>query len=86
MISSFRRRWMSCFLRGVIEAPSGGAGFYSSVYVVPKYTSGLWVILNFKQFNHYLHMTFVRKSSIQHVWQLIQHGDHAFPIDVQDAY
>ena len=25
-------------------------------------------------------------STIQHVWQLIQHGDHAFSIDLLDAY
>ena len=29
-----------------IEPSSGGAGFYSSVSVVPKHTAGLWPILN----------------------------------------
>ena len=27
--------------KGAIEPSSGGAGFYSSVFVVPKYTGGL---------------------------------------------
>ena len=38
--------------KGVIEPSSGGAGFYSSVFVVPKCTGGQWPILYFKQFNH----------------------------------
>ena len=41
---------MSCFSKGVIEPYSGGAGFYSSVFVVPKCTGGIWPILNLKQF------------------------------------
>ena len=32
--------------KGVIEPSYGGTGFYSSVFVVPTYTSGLWPILN----------------------------------------
>ena len=32
--------------KGAIEPSSGGAGFYSSMFVVPKHTGGLWPILN----------------------------------------
>ena len=42
--------------KGAIEPSSGGAGFYFSVFVVPKCTGGLQPILNLKQFNHYLHI------------------------------
>ena len=70
----------------VIEPSSGGAGFYSSVFVVPKDTGGLWPILNPKWFNPYLHIPSFKMSTIRHVWQLIQHGDYAFCIDLQDAY
>ena len=42
--------------KAVIEPSSGGAGFYSSVFVVPKHTGGLWPILNLKLFNLYLHI------------------------------
>ena len=42
--------------KGAIEPSSGGSGSYSSVFVVPKHTGGLQPILNFKQFNHYLHI------------------------------
>ena len=34
--------------KGVIEPCSGGAGFYSSVFVVPKCMGGLWPIINLK--------------------------------------
>ena len=30
------------------------AGFFSNVFVVPMCTGGLWLILNLKQFNHYM--------------------------------
>ena len=68
------------------EPSSGDAGFYSSVFVVPKHTGGLWPILNLKQFNHYLDIPFCKMPTIRHVWQLIQHGHYAFSIDSQDAY
>ena len=31
--------------KGAVEPSSGGAGFYSSVFVVPKCIDGLWPIL-----------------------------------------
>ena len=71
------------FYKGVIE-PS--YGFYSSVFVVPKHTGGLWPILNLKWFNHYLHIPSYKMPTIRHVRQLIQHGDYAFSFDLQDAY
>ena len=74
------------FSKGAIEPSSGGAGFYSSVFVVPKHTGSLWPILNLKQFNCYLHIPSFKMPTIRHVWKLIQHGDYAFSIDLQDAY
>ena len=62
--------------KGAIEPPSGGAGFYSSVFVFPKNTGGLWPILNLKQFNHYLHIPSSKMPTIKHVQQqLVQEGD-----------
>ena len=73
--------------KGVIEPCSGGAGFYSSTFVVvPKHTGGLWPIPNLKLFNCYLHIPSFEMPTIRHVWQLIQHGDYAFTIYLQDAY
>ena len=71
---------------GAIEPSSGGTGFYSSMFVVPKHTGGLLPILNLKHFYHYMHVPSFKMPTIRHVWQLIQHGDYAFSIDLQDAY
>ena len=72
--------------KGFIEPSSGGAGFYSSAFVVPKHTGGFWPILNPKQFNCYMHIPTFKIPFIRHVWQLIQCGDYAFSIDIKDAY
>ena len=37
--------------KGAIEPSYGGAGFYSSMFVVPKHIGGLWPILILKHFN-----------------------------------
>ena len=42
--------------KGAVEPSSGGAGFYSSMFVVHKHTGGLWPILNLKHFNCYMHI------------------------------
>ena len=35
--------------KGAVEPSASGAGFFSSVFVVPKHTGGLQLILNLKQ-------------------------------------
>ena len=72
--------------KGAIEPSSGGAGFYSSMFVVPKHTGGLCPILNLKHFNCYMHIPSFKMPTLKHVWQLIQHDDYAFSIDLQDAH
>ena len=72
--------------KGAIEPSSGGARFYSSVFVVPKRTGGLRPILNHKRFNRYMHIPSFKMPTLKTVWQLIQQGDYAFSIDLQDAY
>ena len=42
--------------KGVIEPSSGGASFFSSMFVVPKCTGGLQPILNWKCFKCYMHV------------------------------
>ena len=46
--------------KGAIEQSTGGAGFYSNVFVVPKHMGGLSPVLNFRQFNHYIHIPTLR--------------------------
>ena len=54
--------------KGAIEPSSGGAGFYSIMFVVPKCTGGLWPILNLKHFNHYMLVPSFKMPTITHVW------------------
>ena len=72
--------------KGATEPSSGGAGLYSGMFVVPKHTAGLQPILNLKHFNHYMHVPSFKMPTIRHDQQLIQHGDYAFSIDLQDTY
>ena len=72
--------------KGAVEPSSGGAGFYSSMFVVPKHSGGLWPILNSKHFNCYMHISSFKMLTIRHVWKLIQHCDYAFSTQLQDAY
>ena len=72
--------------KGAIEPSSSGAGFYSSMFVVPKHTQGLHPILNLKHFNHFMHIPSFKMPTLEHVQQLIQQGNYAFSIDLQDAY
>ena len=72
--------------KGAIEPSSCGAAFYSSMFVIPKCTGGLQPILNLNPFNRYMHIPSFKMPTIRHVWQLIQHGDYAFSIDLQDSY
>ena len=72
--------------KGAIEPSSGGASFYSSVFVVPKHTGGLQPILNLKHFHRYMHIPSFKMPTLKTVQQLIQQGDYAFSIDLQDAY
>ena len=72
--------------KGAIEPSSGGARFYSSVFVVPKHTGGLRPILNLKRFNCYMHIPSFKMPTLKTVRQLIQQSDYAFSIDLQDAY
>ena len=53
--------------KGAVEPSSGDAGFYSSVFVVPKHTDGLWPILNLKWFNHDLHVPSYKMPTMRHV-------------------
>ena len=72
--------------KGAIEPSSGGAGFYSSVFVVPKCTGGFHPILSLKCFNHFMHIPSFKMPTLKNVQYLIQQGDFAFTIDLQDAY
>ena len=44
------------YSQGAIEPSTGGAGFYSDVFVIPKDIGGLSLILSLKQYNCYMHI------------------------------
>ena len=77
---------MSFLLREQLSPPQVVASFYSSMFVVPKHTGGLCSICNLKLFNHYMHIPSFKMPTLKTVWQLIQQGDFASSIDLQDAY
>ena len=56
------------------------------MFVVPEHTGGLCPILNLKHFNRYMHIPSFKMPTLKNIWQLIQQGDFAFSIDLQDAY
>ena len=56
------------------------------MFVVPKHTGDLHPILSLKLFNHFMHIPSFKMPTLKNVWQLIQQGDFAFSIDLQDAY
>ena len=43
-------------------------------------------MLKLKCFNCYMHIPSFKMPTLKHVWQLIQYGDYAFSIDLQDTY
>ena len=58
--------------KGAVKPSSGGAGFYSGVFVIPKHAGGLWPQLNLKQYKFYVGIPSFKMPTIRHVWQLIQ--------------
>ena len=54
--------------------------------MVAKHTGGLRPILNLKCFNHFMHIPSFKMPTLKTIWQLMQQGDFAFSIDLQDGY
>ena len=76
---------MSCFSKVAMEPSSSAAGFYSSMFVVPKCTGGLWPYLTLSGLI-VICIYLILRCLPSDVWQLIQHGDYAFSVNLQDAY
>ena len=82
----FQKEVDELLANSAIEVSTGDVGFHSSIFVVPKHTGGLQLILNLKQYNCFVQMPTFRMTTIRQVQQLFQHGDYDFPIDLKDAY
>ena len=72
--------------KDAIETSTDVGGFYSNVLLVSKCRGGLCPIVNLKHFNCYMHIPTFEMPAINKIWQLIQHGDYAFCIDLKEAY
>ena len=69
-----------------IEPSTGGAAFYSYLFVVPKCTGGYDPYLTLSSsITIYTYLLFKMPTVIQ-VWQLIPHGNYAFSIDINAVY
>ena len=66
--------------KGAIEPSSGGAGFYSSVFVVPKHTGDLHPILNLKHFNHFMHIPSFKMPTLKTYGSLSSRVILLFPL------
>ena len=66
--------------KGATEPSSGGAGLYSSMFVVPKHTGGLCPILNLKHFNHFMHIPSFKMTTIKMYGSLSSRVILLFPL------
>ena len=66
--------------KGAIEPSSGGADFYSSMFVVPKCTGGLCPILNLKCFNHFMHIPSFKMPTLKTYGSLSSRVILPFPL------
>ena len=73
------------FAKGAIEPSTGGAGFYSNVFVVYKHTSGLWSIFSLMQFSCYMHIPTFKIPTIRQMWHIIQQDDYAYSFELKDT-
>ena len=72
--------------KGAIEPLTGDACFYWNVFMVPKHAGGLWLLLNIKWFNCYIHIPTFKMPTFRKVQQLIEQSDYSFSIDLNNVY
>ena len=83
--SIFQEEVDELLTKGAIDPSSGGAGFYSNLFVVPQHIGGLHPILKPKPFSCYMHIATFKVPTIRWIWALIQQGNYAFSIYLKDA-
>ena len=81
-----QKRGMSCFLREQLNHPLVVMVSIPVCLLFLDILVASGSYLNLKQFNCCWHIPSFKVPTIRHVWQLIQHGDYTFSIDLQDAY
>ena len=72
--------------KGAIDPSSGGAGFYSNIFVTPNCMSGYHPILHLRQFNYCMYIFTFKIPDIRQVCMLIEQENYALSIDIKDVY
>ena len=70
----------------ITEVPPNSPGFYSNVFLVRKASGGWRPVIDLKNLNAHIHAPHFRMFTANSVLSSVRKGDHAFKIDLQDAY
>ena len=70
----------------IVPVLDSSAGFYSSIFFVPKKTGGFRPIINLKRLNSFVRYEHFKLESMESVRHLIRQGDWMVKLDLKDAY
>ena len=70
----------------IVPVLDSSAGFYSSIFLVPKKKGGFRPIINLKRLNSFVRCEHFKLESIESVRHLIRQGDWMVKLDLKDAY
>lgn len=70
----------------IVEPQNSDAGFYSTIFIVPKQLGGFRAILNLRKLNKFIKNQHFKMETLKSVIQSLNTGDWAFSIDLSDAY
>lgn len=70
----------------IVEPQNSDAGFYSTIFIVPKQSGGFRAILNLRKLNKFIKNQHFKMETLRSVIQSLNTGDWAFSIDLSDAY
>ena len=70
----------------ITEIPPDTPGFYSDVFLVRKASGGWCPVIDSKQLHAHINAHHFHMHTISSVLNIVERGDYAFKIDLQDAY
>lgn len=70
----------------MVEPQNSDAGFYSTIFIVPKQSGRFRAILNLKKLNKFKKNRHFKTETLRSVFQALNKGDWASFIDLSDAY
>lgn len=69
----------------IVDPQNSNAGFYSTIFIVPKQSGGFRAIPNLRKLNKFIKNHF-KMETFRSVIQSLNKGDWAFSVDLSDAY